>query len=347
MIRSLRHVEPVSSFRSTFAYTNITHMLAQRIVAEAMGAADWNAVIESEIFEPLGMTASSFTAAAIEAAPNAMKGYRWTPDGSIEVPFTEIFPYGFGGAGAINSNVEDMSRWLRLQLANGTFEGDEIVSADNLAVTRIPRVGMAPTMAYAMGWVDHATPNGLIVWHNGGTTAFGAYVGMLPDRDTGVVVLTNATNVGFPDAVGAWTMDRLLGNPETDYAARSLAAAREAAAAASAPFAPPADPRPAPPLETLAGTYDNPVFGEAELSVADGALALTIAATGARLPLAAWDGDVFTVQLAPEGRFEAVAENQGADPFGFAEFQIDQVGQRSRLALTLTEGGETYLFVRR
>ena len=30
MIRSLRYVEPVSSFRSTFAYTNITHMLAQR-----------------------------------------------------------------------------------------------------------------------------------------------------------------------------------------------------------------------------------------------------------------------------------------------------------------------------
>ena len=33
MIRSLRHVEPVSSFRTTFAYTNITHMLAQRVVA--------------------------------------------------------------------------------------------------------------------------------------------------------------------------------------------------------------------------------------------------------------------------------------------------------------------------
>ena len=39
MIRSLRHVEPVSSFRSTFAYTNITHLLAGRIVAEAAGAA--------------------------------------------------------------------------------------------------------------------------------------------------------------------------------------------------------------------------------------------------------------------------------------------------------------------
>jgi len=34
-IRSLRYVNPVSSFRSTFAYTNTTHILAGRIVARA------------------------------------------------------------------------------------------------------------------------------------------------------------------------------------------------------------------------------------------------------------------------------------------------------------------------
>ena len=33
MIRSLRYVEPVSSFRTTFAYTNITHLIAGRVVA--------------------------------------------------------------------------------------------------------------------------------------------------------------------------------------------------------------------------------------------------------------------------------------------------------------------------
>ncbi len=47
LIRSLRHVEPVSSFRTTFAYTNITHMLAGRIVAKAAGAPDWNVVLRN------------------------------------------------------------------------------------------------------------------------------------------------------------------------------------------------------------------------------------------------------------------------------------------------------------
>ena len=81
MIRSLRHVEPVSSFRSTFAYTNITHMLAQRVVAQAMGAEDWDDVVRAEIFEPLGMTNSSFTADAIEAAADTTSGYLWTREG--------------------------------------------------------------------------------------------------------------------------------------------------------------------------------------------------------------------------------------------------------------------------
>jgi len=45
MMRSLRHVEPVSSFRSTFAYTNITHLWAGKIVAKAEGQPDWTAVL--------------------------------------------------------------------------------------------------------------------------------------------------------------------------------------------------------------------------------------------------------------------------------------------------------------
>ena len=62
MIRSLGHVEPVSSFRTTFAYTNVTHLLASRIVAKAAGAPDWNAVVQKELLDALGMKDSTYTA---------------------------------------------------------------------------------------------------------------------------------------------------------------------------------------------------------------------------------------------------------------------------------------------
>src|SRR5438552_16711313 len=87
LIRSLRHVEPVSSFRTTFAYTNMTHLLAGRIVSNLAGAPDWNAGAQRELRDPLGMAETSFTAEAIEAAANHALGHRWTPHGTIEVPF--------------------------------------------------------------------------------------------------------------------------------------------------------------------------------------------------------------------------------------------------------------------
>ena len=291
------------------------------------------------------MTDSSFTADAIEAAADTTSGYLWTPEGSVEVPFTPIFPYGFGAAGSINSTVEDMSKWVRLHLADGAFEGERIVSDANLAVTKTPRVGMSDTFAYAMSWVVQSTPNGRIVWHNGGTTAYGAFVGTAPDRDVGVVVLTNETNVGFPDAIGEWTFDRLLGNPEVDHVAAKLKAAREADAASAALFAPPAEPRPAPPTPPLAGSFASPVFGKAALTAEDDGLILALEATGARLRLAPWNGDVFTASLLPEGRFAAVAANLGQSPLGFAQHQVDATGKFDTLRLTMA-GGQAYDFTR-
>jgi len=41
LLASLRFIEPVSSFRSTFSYTNITHLLASNVAADAAGVSDW------------------------------------------------------------------------------------------------------------------------------------------------------------------------------------------------------------------------------------------------------------------------------------------------------------------
>jgi CubicO group peptidase (beta-lactamase class C family) len=218
-IRSLRYVDPVSSFRTTFAYTNITHILAGRIVARADGAADWNAVLQSEILDPLGMKDTTYSDVTMTAAANHAVGYRYTADGSVEVPFEQLSPYDVDGAGDINSNIEDMMKWVSLQVASGTLDGRRIVSPENLAYTRTPKVAMSDKAFYALGWIVQQTPNGDIVWHNGGTFGFGATVVLQLDRKLGVIVLSNQSNVGMPDAIGLWTIDRLLGNPMVDYGA--------------------------------------------------------------------------------------------------------------------------------
>ncbi len=343
MVRSLRHVEPVSSFRTTFAYTNITHVLAELIVAKAAGAPDWNTVLRQELLDPLRMTDSSYTAAAIAAAPNHAEGYRWAPTGMTELPFTQVFPYDYGGAGDINSNVEDMAHWVRLQLGNGSFEGKRIVSPESMAAAHTPKVAVSDKAFYALGWIIQQTPNGNIVWHNGGTSGFGSYVGLLLDKGVGVIILANT--VGFPDAIGSWTMDRILGNPEVDQAAKMLQAATAKYEAAMKMFAKPEHPRPFPPLAPLAGRFANPGIGKASVAVEGDSLVLEITATGAKLRLEPWDGDVFTARLIPLGRFAAVAEDLGPLPMGFVQPQIDKDGRLNVLRLSFDDG-QAYEFVR-
>ncbi|HET6887147.1 MAG TPA: serine hydrolase [Candidatus Udaeobacter sp.] len=338
MIRSLRNVDPVSSFRSTFAYTNITHVLAGRIVAKAAGTADWNTFLRQELLAPLGMKDSSYTADGIAAAPNHAEGYRWTPEGTVAVPFTQLFPYDFGGAGDINSTIEDTARWVRLQLSNGTFEGRRFVSPENLAQTRTPKVALNDKVSYALGWVVQQTPKGNIIWHNGGTTSFGAYIGFVPETGVGVTVLTNESNVGFPDALGLWTLDRLLGNPSVDHVAKTLEAAKGKYEGARKQFARPDKPRPSPAVAPLAGNFANPSFGKAVLRPDSDALILELQATGAQFRLETWDGDIFSVRLMPSGHFAAVAKNLGDEPNGLAQFQADASGKPAVLRITFDDG---------
>jgi CubicO group peptidase (beta-lactamase class C family) len=345
MIRSLRYVEPVSSFRSTFTYTNITHLLAGRIVAKAAGAADWNTFLRQELLEPLGMKESSYTAEAIASAPNHAEGYRWTPEGTVPVPFTQLFPYDFGGAGDINSTVEDTARWVRLQLSNGTFEGRRLVSPENLAKTRTPEVAVNDKMFYAMGWVVQQTPKGNIIWHNGGTMSFGAYIGFVPDANVGVTVLTNETNVGFPDAVGLWVLDRILGNPSVDHVAKTLEGAKSKYESTRKQFARPDKPRPSSPLAPLAGNFANPGFGKALVRPEGDALIMELPSTGAQLKLEPWDGDIFAVRLMPSGRFAAVAKNLGDEPNALGQFQADATGKLSVLRI-IFDDGQAYEFRR-
>jgi CubicO group peptidase (beta-lactamase class C family) len=336
-IRSLRNVESVSSFRTTYAYTNLTHLLAGRIVANKAGQPDWNHVLKRNLLDPLGMNDSSYTADAIRNAPNHADGYHWTPGGSTTIPFSEYMPYVFGGAGNLNSSVEDMARWIRLQLGKGSFAGKQIVSADNLAVTRTPRVPIDTKASYANGWIIAPTENGTIVWHHGSTLGFGTFVGLLPDRDVGIVVLTNAEDKLFPASLGLWTLYRLLGSPlMEDPLVKQLELAKAKHHAADKVYARPANPQPSPDPNTLTGKYSDVSFGAATVTV-DGRSTVLELATGARLRLNEWDGGVFTIAVSPVDRFKDLSVAMGPRPAGFAQWQVDKEG-KYRLRLQFEDG---------
>ena len=239
-----------------------------------------------------------------------------------------------------------MARWVRLQLGSGTFEGRRIVSAENLAVTRTPKVAnQRPGRSYALGWVIHQTPNGNIVWHNGDAVSFGSLSAWCR-TESRCRHSDQRKNVGLPDAIGRWVLDRILGNPKIDYVADKFKEEAKTAFERKAKrVRQPANPRPFPPLASLAGNFVNPSLGEATVAPDGDALVMELHATGAKLKLEPWDGDIFIAKLMPTGQFAPIVDLDYMIS-GFVQAQMDKDGKLNLLRLS-SDDGQPYEFRRR
>lgn len=330
LIRSLRYAPVTRAFRSDFTYLNIPHVVGGRLLAEKAELPSWADVVKKGVLDPLGMSSTSATPEAIEKAADHAIGHRATANEPVAVPFHRSFPYALGPAGALNSNVPDMAQWLRLQLGRGQFGDKVIVSEKNLDVTWTPRVAMSERTSYAVGWVVTATPNGRIIWHNGGTAGFGAHVGFLPDRDVGIIILTNLENTGLPDAVAQWFYDRLLDNTTVDNVALALEAYRARAQAAK-DAAPKAIADAKTDLSTYVGTYASPLLGEGAVSVGDSKVLQLTLESDAVLRLDPLYADTFSAKLMPTNGFAPMVAMGGDDSITPVQFERDERGAIVRM----------------
>ncbi|GAU83139.1 serine hydrolase [Bosea sp. BIWAKO-01] len=332
LIQSLRVAPQTGIFRSEFGYLNIPHMVGGEVVAKLAGTSSWFESVKRTLLDPLGMSSTTANSEGIMRAADHATGHR-LDERPVAIPFHAAFPYVFGPAGGFNSNVKDMAQWLRLQLGRGHFEGKVLVSEENLDVTWTPRVAMSERMSYAVGWAVHSTPNGRVIWHNGGTTGFGTHAGFLPDGRTGIVILTNIANAALADALAQWFYDRALGNPEVDniaIAATAMRANRDLERKQSASFV--VGPLPAS-ANALAGSYVSPILGAATVVTVNGTLQMTLEKTDAVALLEASkdDPNLFSARLSATAGFEPIIAMTGNVPFTQVRFDRDSFGSITQL----------------
>jgi len=136
-------------------------------------------------------------------------------------------------AGAIQSSVADMSKWIVMQLNTGEIPGGQrLFSAAQSkemwsAITPIP-VGDPPPMlaaaktnfaAYGLGWVLNEYRGYKVVSHTGGLSGMVSKVTLVPDLKLGVVVLTNQEAGGAFSAISLSILDQYMKAPPTDWIA--------------------------------------------------------------------------------------------------------------------------------
>jgi CubicO group peptidase (beta-lactamase class C family) len=310
ILHRLRYQHPDSSFRSHYAYTNFGMTEGGVAAAKAYGL-DWEKASEEKLYEPLGMTSTSSRYADFMARRNKALGHVLV-DGKWMQKFKRD-PDAQSPAGGVSSSVNDVAKWMRLQLANGKFDGKQIVNEKALLETRHPHMltGFSPFTGlpsfYGLGWNVSYDERGRLRLNHSGAFALGAatHVNLVPSEQLGVVVLTNAYPIGVAEALGTIFLDTALyGKPTQDwFAIFKQAFSNPAAVGTVLGFdysKPPASPAPALKSSAYVGRFTNDYFGDISIVEKDGGLAIVEGPRNKSFPMQHYDRDTFTHETQDE-----------------------------------------------
>jgi CubicO group peptidase (beta-lactamase class C family) len=337
-VNGLRHLKPVSSFRSEFAYVN-NLWLGVAALQETLTGRRWEDLVAERVFTPLGMSSATTTVdgllkGANVALPHVLVDGAPTP---TRADFWDIGAvYTFAPAGGINANVLDMASYVIAHLNQGAFRDKTILKPETARWLHDPKtiitvkgpanvqrgaLAQGPAF-YCQGWLRQLLSPTPLVWHNGGTIGSKAVVAFTPDADLGLVVLSNLDGTDLPEALMYYLYDLYYARPAKDYAGAFLTDAKAKAEAGKFP-APPAKPAPGRDPIAYTGTYRNPYYGLLAAAVQTGSLRLTVGPRKTPVRLKHWDGDTFAFSLPGYGA------PQYTD--GFVTFVFGEAGQALEL----------------
>ncbi|MDQ3702610.1 MAG: serine hydrolase [Chloroflexota bacterium] len=351
-LRRLRHYALATPFRTTWAYSNLGFSSGAYAAAQAAGQT-WEDLAEERLFTPLGMTSTSYRFEDFERWENRAAPHYRTRDGVWELgDLTD--DDAAAPAGGVSSNLRDLTHWLRLHLAGGTFEGQQVVASEPLRETYRPQIVQfslpdpttGPPAFYGLGWtVSYDDQGRLDVTHPGDFNSYSTQATLLPGAGLGILVLCNGGASAVRGAIPKAFLEMVTqGEPSQNWVSTietSFSAALASIVETSSPFPqgePPADAAPALPLDVYTGAYSDTMHGEVTVREENGALVLKFGPTGVQHRLDPWDRDAFSylltgsegAQLAqygvlfivgPEGQAVAAEINLGGvGPDGVATF---------------------------
>ena len=333
----VKYLKPVSSFRTRYGYQNLMYIAAGKIVEKVAGK-PWCTFVRERILDPLGMnrTTCGFGNLGDNAAiPHNESGgpLRPLPHGNVN---------GGYGAVALNSSVSDLSKWIRLQLGKGKFEGKQIFSEAQAWQMHQPYLAQQisepafknnPTRHFtgvAMGWFVYDYHGRKVINHSGGLDGMLSYTVLIPEENVGFVVLTNNESPSFA-VIMSKIRDVFVNAPKRDWNAeaveqitRNKAAAEESRKTADAARA--QNTKPSLPVAGYAGTYSDKLYGDITIVEENGRLVMRFSKSPNFVAdLHHWHYDTFEIKWRPSVSYNF--------PRGWVTFTIDRNGKTDEMKI--------------
>jgi len=203
IVHGLRYIQPAYDFRAGYAYDNLLYVVAGEVAAKA-GGAPYEQLVRREIFDPLHMTRCQVgewnrDRVGNVAQPHTHEGHHYIvtdADGDV------IHPTTMEAAGGIRCSLHDMLIWAMNWLAPTPSQlrwlAPEQRQAEWTPYTPMPiskqRREWDGTrfLAYGYGWRIADVDGELTVSHTGTLSGMYSALTLLPDRQSGFVILINA-----------------------------------------------------------------------------------------------------------------------------------------------------------
>jgi CubicO group peptidase (beta-lactamase class C family) len=279
LFEKLKYLEPQQPMRETFLYNNLMFSAAGYII-ELKSGKTWEQFVRERIFEPLNMSATTYAISDMVKYPDHGVPFREKRDTFelYKIPYYEDTD-GVAPAGAIISNIENVSHWLIALMNDGKYNGKQVLPPNVLKATMQPAIGLPNTLGEALGYWELLNPaygmgrqtasyrGRLLTFHGGDLPGFHSQVSFLPNDKIGVIVLVISDHSApLYNVVSYNVYERLLGLDQTPWSKRRLEqrlagkkAGTEARAKAGADRVP--NTKPSHALANYAAEYENPAYG--------------------------------------------------------------------------------------
>lgn len=299
----LRHIQWLKSeapFRTKFTYSNLMYVTLHEVVS-TVARQPWEQFAQANLLKPLDMRRTTFSLGRQDLRNFAPRHWR---------DKAKITSRGTPKTGSLYSSADDMAKWLQFQLAAGRYAGPQVISEKSIRemhamhhavpIRRTPTNNPYAARFYGagLGWFTLDYRGRKLVMHGG---SWGAIVGILPEENLGVVVLSNLDWNGLTGMLMYRVLDAYCApsktvwadtdfqrfhseGPGSAYRVRNRERTRLEATRQK-------DTKPTLSLEKYAGDYRAPFYGDLQLVHRKGRLSLRLGRFTTKL--VHWENDVF------------------------------------------------------
>jgi len=301
ILASMEHLQPGAELREGFIYNNHGYALLGYLAGEAAGM-EWEELLETRFFDPLGMDSTGSQIAHLQDAPDHAKPYQQLGEEVSPMDYRDLD--AMGPAGSISSNVNDLLRWVQMFLDSGQAAEGPILQPSSVRELTRPQValpvGEFPEMRfsnYALGWMVDDYRGQVLVHHGGNIDGYSALTAFIPEERLGIVILTNMNNSPLPQLAVYRTADIVTDREPVDWTGRMQQATAAMPEDSVRPPRQIPDTEPSRPLPEFAGLFEHPGYGRIETIWSEEEEQLKLRFLGEEAPLLHWHYDVFAARI--------------------------------------------------